>query len=243
MVERATPQRIVVIGAGGIGAPLAWALIEAGASALTLVDEDMVELGNLHRQVLFEERDVGRPKTLALAERLRALRPGVDVLTIEGRALPGTVMSLVLGAGVVVDATDNFPSRFLLADAAHLASVPIVHAAAVRWQATVLAVPPGGGPCYRCLFEDVPTGPAPDCATAGVVGSVCGVAGALAADHALCLLEGDASVGGRIVTYDGLSDRLRSVPIRARSGCILCGDSQEILAIDIERYTRGGACA
>jgi len=243
MVDRATSKRVVVIGAGGIGAPLAWALAEAGAPALTLVDDDMVELGNLHRQILFEERDVGRPKTRALAERLLALRPGIEVDTIEGRALPGTVMSLMLGAGVVVDATDNFPSRFLLADAAHLASIPIVHAAAVRWQATALAVPRGGGPCYRCLFEDMPLGPAPDCATAGVVGSVCAVAGALAADRALRLLEGDGSAGGHIVTYDGLSDRLRSVPIRARADCILCGRWSEVVAIDVERYVGGGACA
>jgi molybdopterin/thiamine biosynthesis adenylyltransferase len=92
------------------------------------------------------------------------------------------------------------------------------------------------------LFEDPPTGPAPDCATAGVVGPVCGVAGAVAADRALRLLEGDASVGGSIVTYDGLSDRLRSIPVRPRTPCALCGEARDIVAIDPERYTGGAAC-
>src|SRR6185295_13146508 len=135
-----------------------------------------------------------------------------------------------------IDATDNFASRFLLADACALAGVPVVHAAAVRWSATVMAVAPRGRPCYRCLFEDLPEGDAPDCATAGVVGPVCGVAGALAADRALRVLAGDASVYGSIATFDGLRDALRSVPVRARRGCPLCGDAPAVVNLDPMRY-------
>ncbi|HZO11621.1 MAG TPA: ThiF family adenylyltransferase, partial [Polyangiaceae bacterium] len=158
------------------------------------------------------------------------------VQTIRGRALPDSVLSICQRAALVIDATDNFASRFLLADACHLAGVPIVHAAAVRWQATVMAVAARGRPCYRCLFEDLPSDVTIDCATAGVAGPVCGVAGAVAADRALRLLAGDASASGRIVTYDGLRDRLREVPVRARASCPLCSSEAAISAIEPSRY-------
>ncbi len=251
---------VVIIGAGGIGAPLAIALVAGGVRRITVVDDDTVDVSNLHRQILFTTSDVGRSKLDAFAEAVERLAvpfsmgpraapnpgapgaPGVLVTRVPGRALPSTVASIVTGADVVVDATDNFASRFLLADACALAGVPVVHAAAVRWQATVLAVSAAGRPCYRCLFEDVPRGDAPDCATAGVVGPVCGVAGAVAADRALRILAGDASAHGHIVTYDGLRDTLRSVPVPARPGCPLCGTERIIHAILASRYLAPAAC-
>ena len=233
---------VLLVGAGGIGAPAAIALAEAGVAELAIADDDHVELGNLHRQILFSDADVGRPKLDAFAEALRRRAPGLAVTLVPGRALPSTVASIVAGAAVVLDATDNFASRFLLADAARVAGVPVVHAAAVRWRATVMAVSARGRPCYRCLFEDVPTGDAPDCATAGVVGPVCGVAGALAADRALSILAGDASAYGRITTYDGRRDRLRSVPVRRRAACPLCGDAPTIHDLSDDRYL-GARCS
>ncbi len=233
---------VVIIGAGGIGAPLAMALVAGGVRLLTVVDDDTVDVSNLHRQILFTAADVGRSKLDAFAEAIERRASGVVVTRVPGRALPSTVASIVADASVVVDATDNFASRFLLADACALAGVPVVHAAAVRWQATVLAVSAAGRPCYRCLFEDVPRGDAPDCATAGVVGPVCGVAGAVAADRALRILAGDASAHGHIVTYDGLRDTLRSVPVPARPGCPLCGSERAIHAILASRYLAPAAC-
>ena len=232
---------VVLVGAGGIGAPAALALVAAGVRSLRVADDDRVELSNLHRQILFTDADVGRPKLDALADALDRRFPGtaVSLQLHRGRALPPTVAALVAGAAVVVDATDNFASRFLLADACALAGVPVVHAAAVRWSATVMAVGPRGRPCYRCLFEDLPGGDAPDCATAGVVGPVCGIAGALAADRALRILAGDALADGAcgaIVTFDGLRDVLRSVPVRARRGCPLCGDARTVTFLDPGRY-------
>jgi adenylyltransferase/sulfurtransferase len=229
-------RRIVLIGAGGIGAPAALALGAAGLRELTVVDDDTVELSNLHRQILFGDGDVGRDKTGAFAAALERRFPELSVEVRRGRALPDTVVDLLRGAEVAIDATDNFASRFLLADAAHLAAVPIVHAAAVRWQATVMAVTPEGGPCYRCLFEDIPTEVAIDCATAGVAGPICGVAGAIAADRALRLARGDRAVEARIVTYDGRADRLREVAVPARGDCILCSRAAAISAVEAERY-------
>ncbi len=226
---------VVLVGAGGIGAPAAFALAAAGVPALRVADDDRVELSNLHRQILFGDADVGRPKLDAFADALRRRFPATAVELHRGRALPGTVSALVSGAAVVIDATDNFASRFLLADACALAGVPVIHAAAVRWAATVMAVGARGRPCYRCLFEDLPAEGAPDCATAGVAGPVCGVAGAIAADRALRVLAGE-DVCGSIVTFDGQRDLLRSVAVRARPGCPLCGEPRTLHDLDPGRY-------
>lgn len=233
---RAPAGLVVLVGAGGIGAPAALALAAAGVPAIRVADDDRVELSNLHRQILFGDADVGRPKLDAFADALAQRFPGTAVELYRGRALPGTVAALVAGAAVVVDATDNLASRFLLADACALAGVPVVHAAAVRWTATVMTVSARGGPCYRCLFEDVPAGEVPDCAGAGVVGPVCGVAGAIAADRALRVVAADASVYGAIVTFDGRRDRLRSVAVRPRRACPLCGDARTLHDLDPHRY-------
>ncbi|AUX45548.1 adenylyltransferase [Sorangium cellulosum] len=232
---------VLLVGAGGIGAPAALALAAAGLRDLRVADDDEVEITNLHRQILYDDDDIGRPKLDAFTEALRRRFPALRVDRRYGRFTPSSAAALLPGVSVVVDATDNFATRFLLADVCHLTRIPVVHAAAIRWRATVMAVSGAGGPCYRCLFEDLPSGDAPSCATAGVAGPVCGVAGAIAADRALAILAGDASVYGRIATYDGLADTLRSVAVAARPACALCGDRAAISTIDASRYVT--ACA
>jgi molybdopterin/thiamine biosynthesis adenylyltransferase len=227
---------VLLVGAGGIGHPAALALAAAGVASLLIADDDRVELSNLHRQILFRDEDVGLSKPESLASALSGRFSALAVTVLSGRILPDTALDRVARARVVVDATDNFASRFLIADACRIAGVPVVHAAAVKWRATVLAVPAEGRPCYRCLFEDIPREDAPDCATAGVAGPVCGVAGAVAADRAMRILGGDASAFGSIVTYDGRSDRLREVRVAARPGCPLCGERRTITAITPDRY-------
>jgi adenylyltransferase/sulfurtransferase len=236
-------RSILCIGAGGIAAPFALALAGAPRAALALrlvvIDDDVVEPSNLHRQILFGEDDLGQPKTLAMKRALAARAPGLEVETIDGRFLPDDALRLAAACDLLVDASDNFATRFLAADAAHLAQRPVVHAASVRWNATVLAAPARGGPCYRCLFEDLPSGDAPDCATAGVFGPVCGVSGAIAAALAIDLLLGGPAPFGRVHTYDGRRDRLRAVNVAARASCPLCGASPSLLDIDAERYVFG----
>jgi adenylyltransferase/sulfurtransferase len=233
--------RILLVGIGGVGAPCAVALAEAGVGNLLLVDEDTVEIENLHRQILFFDSDVGKSKPEVAKRALEARRARVTVEALVGRALPATVARLVDGVHAVVDATDNFASRFLLADACHLAGVPIVHAAAIRWMGTAVSTAPGGRPCYRCLFEDLPV-QAPDCATAGIVGPVCGVIGGIAAEMALLAATGNARLFGYVATFDGKTDALRLVPIAKRGSCPLCGNEPTILDLDETRYT-GPACA
>jgi len=240
-------KELLLVGAGGVGAPCALALCAAVKSgdappfSLTVIDDDRVERSNLHRQILFSEADVGRPKVEVFAAALKGLAPSLEVRTLSGRFLPDRAIELATQASLIVDATDNFASRFLMADAARIVGRPVVHAAAVRWQATALASPAGGRPCYRCLFEDLPEGPAPDCATAGVVGPVCGVAGALAADLALSILRGETRAFGFVVSFDGLADKLRRVPFKPRAGCALCGEQPDIRDISERRYA-GPVC-
>jgi adenylyltransferase/sulfurtransferase len=233
--------RILLVGTGGVGAPCALALAEAGVGALRIVDEDTVEVENLHRQILFTDADVGQSKPEVAKRSLQARRPALSVEVVVGRALPSTAAELVDGVQAVVDATDNFPSRFLLADACHLAGVPIVHAAAIRWMGTAVSTGPKGQPCYRCLFEDLPE-EAPDCATAGIVGPVCGVIGGIAAEMAVLAATGGSRLWGHVATFDGKSDCVRLVPIARRAECPLCGTQPTITDLVETRYT-GPACA
>lgn len=231
---------VLLVGAGGIGAPAGRALVASGIGSLLVLDDDDVELSNLHRQIWFGEADVGRSKVETLSRALREMSGGrCRVEPVTGRALPETVLPLLSRARVVLDGTDNFATRFLLADAGVIAGVPVVHAASVRWQGTCfVAGSAAGAPCYRCLFEDLPEGPAPDCAGAGVLGPVCGVIGALGADAALRVLQGDERIRGTIATFDGRRRAMRRVKVRPRPDCPLCGAQRSITTVDRSRYVQ-----
>ncbi|HMI86142.1 MAG TPA: HesA/MoeB/ThiF family protein [Polyangiaceae bacterium] len=236
--ERLSSARILLVGTGGVGAPAAIALAEAGVGTLVLADEDRVEMANLHRQLLFEESDIGQSKLDASKRALERRRPGIAIELFRGRALPATAYALARDVDAVVDATDNFASRFLLADACRLAEKPVVHVAAIRWIGTAVSTAPRGAPCYRCLFEDLPDA-APDCATAGIVGPVCGVIGGIAAEMALRAAVGDTRLFGRVATFDGRTDELRLVPVARRHDCSLCGPHPTIVDLVETRYTGG----
>jgi adenylyltransferase/sulfurtransferase len=220
--------RVAIVGVGGLGAPAAIALARAGVGTLVLVDDDTVDRSNLHRQILFRDRDAGRLKLEAAAERLGAkceLRPG--------RLTPSTT-DLLDDVDVILECSDNYATKFLAADVARLKKRPIVHGAAIRWVGTAFAVGPEGGPCYRCLFEDIPPGAQAGCDVAGVVGPVCGIVGALQADLAIGFLTGN-SRAGTLYSLDGLRDELRTIAVAPRNQCPLCG-VQTIDAIDASRY-------
>jgi molybdopterin/thiamine biosynthesis adenylyltransferase len=228
--------RVLLVGAGGLGCPAALALARAGVGTIAIADDDVVEETNLHRQILFDEADVGAPKAEAAAQALERLALGVRAYAVGSRVLPHNAVQLVQRADVVVEGSDNFATKFLVADACAIAGVPVVHAAAVRWIGTVLGVGPGGVPCLRCLFEDIPREGAPNCAEAGVMGPMVGIVGAIQADLALSLLDGEP-VEGTLVTFDGLTDALRRRTIPSRGDCPLCARPPTIQHIDPERYT------
>jgi len=235
----------LVVGVGGLGCPVALALAEAGVGRIVLCDDDVVDSTNLHRQILFSESDVGADK-LDAAERAlyrAGALPG-SIELVRSRFLPDNARELARGVDVVIEGADNFATKFLCADACFLEQRPVVHGAAVRLRATVLCVSASGAPCYRCLFEDLPSGAsAPNCAEAGVLGPVVGFAGALMADRALSMLLGDASVFGNLVSYDGKADRARELSLAARAQCALCSPERSIDTITYERYTAPSCAA
>jgi molybdopterin/thiamine biosynthesis adenylyltransferase len=241
--HRLSRASVLVVGAGGLGCPATLALARAGIGRIVLSDDDVVEASNLHRQILFSDEDIGRDKLDSAERALRRAGFGGTVERVRSRFLPDNARTLSANVDVVVEGADNFATKFLAADACRLEGRPVIHGAAVRFRATAWAVGADGAPCYRCLFEDLPReGAQASCAEAGVMGPVVGLAGALMADLALRVLLGRPSVTGRLFTYDGLSDRLRTVEVLPRAGCALCGLRPSISDIEETRYT-GAICA
>lgn len=245
--ERDALQRrsALVVGVGGLGCPVALALAEAGVGRIVLCDDDLVDVTNLHRQILFNESDVGADKLEAAERALYRLgaRPG-SIELVRSRFLPDNARELARSVDVVIEGADNFATKFLCADACFLEHRPVVHGAAVRLRGTVLCVAPEGAPCYRCLFEDLPRGAAaPNCAEAGVLGPLVGFIGALMADRALSILLAERDVFGNLVSFDGKVDRARELTLHARAGCALCSSERSITTITYDRYTAASCAA
>jgi molybdopterin/thiamine biosynthesis adenylyltransferase len=217
------------------------ALAHAGVHTLGLCDDDEVDRGNLHRQILFRDEDVGAPKLDAAARALHSLAPALEVRLHPTRLLPDNADALVRDYDLVLEGSDNFATKFLAADACRIAGVPVVHASAVRWVGTVLAVGPHGRPCYRCLFEDVPEGEVDSCAEAGVFGPVVGLVASAQVDLGLRAIDGEP-VAGSLVTFDGRSDVWRRRTLAARADCPLCSEKPSIVSASSQNYV-SPACA
>ena len=215
--------RVLIAGVGGLGAPAAEALAAAGVGTLGLFDPDVVDVSNLHRQPLYDDEAIGRPKAAVAAERLCALAPGLDV-EWEPRAITAGDAPLVARFDVLLDGTDSIAAKFLMNDLAVAAERPLVHAGVVGLRAQLLTVLPRRTACYRCIFE---TPPPPDeavsCTEAGVLGPLPALAGALQAAEAVRVLRGGAAFADRLLTIDAWSGTWRSVPLARRLTCAVCG--------------------
>jgi molybdopterin-synthase adenylyltransferase len=231
---------VLVVGAGGLSCPVLSVLVDSGVTRLTLLDDDRVEVSNLHRQPLYEDRDVGRLKVEAAAEALaRRVPTGTLALRcVVDRLAPDNALSLFERHALVIEGSDNYATKFLAADAARVVGVPIVQAGAVRFAGWALGVLPTEGPCMRCIFEDIPRGQPETCNIAGVLGPVVGVLGALEATLALELLHGHTRAAGVLWSFDALEGGLRRRRVQARADCALCrGDIRDLSS---DRYI--GAC-
>ena len=236
--------RVLCIGVGGLGAPVTSVLArrgpDAGALSLTLLDDDVVDATNLHRQTLFSEGDVGAAKVTRAAEVLgRWAAETATPLGIEAqqqRFTPSNAEALARSHDVIVEGADNLATKFLAADAAGLTGRPVVHAGVVRWSGWAKAVWPGHGACLRCVFEDVPRDRVETCAEAGVVGALVGVVGAVQAGLLLRVLAGDRAAAETITRVDARAGVARTVPVRARRDCPLCGDHRDIVDLSAARY-------
>src|SRR5437016_10527980 len=220
-------SRVLLIGAGGLGSPAAFYLAAAGVGTLGIIDADVVEESNLQRQILHNTQRVGQYKAESARETIEALNPDVKVITHIERLDESNVARIIADYDVIIDGTDNFPTRYLLNDAALLANKPVVHGSVFRFEGQVTIFKPYDGPCYRCLYpEPPPPTLAPSCAEAGVLGVLPGIIGILQATETIKLLLdlGDPLVG-RLMTYDALAGEFNELRLFRDPKCPACGEN------------------
>lgn len=224
--QRLLDSSIAVIGAGGLGSPAIMYLAAAGVGTIGIVDDDAVEVSNLQRQILHRSANVGNPKTESAAQAAAGLNPETNLRTHQVRLSAANAEEILGDYDVVIDGTDNLPTRYLLNDAAVRLRIPVVHGSVFRFEGQVSVFNPYIGPCYRCLFpEPPPADLTPTCAEAGVFGVVPGVIGTMQATEALKLILGVGSpLVGRLVTYDALEQDTHTVRFDRDPACASCGD-------------------
>lgn len=239
--EKLLASRVAVVGAGGLGSPVALYLAAAGVGTLVLVDFDVVDASNLQRQILHNHQRVGQPKVASARTTLEALNPDIRIVSHQTQLQASNVLELLEGCDLVVDGADNFPTRYLLNDASLHLRVPVVHGAIFRFEGQVSVFSPYRGPCYRCLF---PTPPPPEltpnCAEAGVLGVLPGIIGSIQAMEALkILLDLGDTLQGRLLLYDALDQHFQTVSVKRNPACPACGDeTSPPTLIDYDQYCR-----
>jgi molybdopterin/thiamine biosynthesis adenylyltransferase/rhodanese-related sulfurtransferase len=225
--QRLLDSKVLLLGAGGLGSPSALYLAAAGVGTLGIVDMDVVDASNLQRQILHNLERIGDRKVDSAKKTLTAMNPDVNVVTHDVRVGADNVVSLFSEYDLVVDGTDNFPTRYLVNDASVLTGTPVVHGSIFRFEGQVTVFDPAaGGPCYRCLVpEPPPPELAPSCAEAGVLGVLCGIIGSLEAAEAIkMLLKIGEPLVGRLLAYDALAEEFRTFRYRRDPACPTCGD-------------------
>ena len=231
--------KVLLLGAGGLGSPSAYYLAAAGVGTLGLVDDDVVDASNLQRQILHNTTRIGISKVESAQKTLTELNPDVRVVPHQVRLTSDNVLDIIKDYDVIVDGADNFPTRYLLNDAALMLRKPVVHASIFRFEGQMTTFLPYDGPCYRCLYpEPPPAGMAPSCNEAGVLGVLPGVVGVLQATEAVKILLGiGQTLSGRLLIYDALASRFRELKLRRDPQCVVCSDEKKpIELIDYEAF-------
>lgn len=230
--------KVLIIGAGGLGAPVAMYLAAAGVGTIGIVDADEVDLSNLQRQIIHGTADIGKAKVKSAKETMEAMNPDVTVKTYRMFVDSTNIRELVREYDFVIDGTDNFPAKFLINDACVLEGKPFSHAGIIRFKGQLMTYVPGQGPCYRCVFKNPPPKDAvPTCKQAGVIGAMGGVIGSLQAMEAIKYLIGVGEpLTGSLLTYDALDMKFNKIKIKRDCKCAVCGDNPTILEpIDYEQ--------
>ncbi len=231
--DRLRRAKVLIVGVGGLGCPVATYLAAAGVGTLGLVDPDMVSLDNLHRQPLYSTEDVGEPKAFVAGRRLREMNPGVEVHIHSVALGPENAQELIRGYDLVCDGTDNFAARYAINDACVVLGKVNVHASVFQFQGQISVFAPGG-PCYRCLFPKPPVaGFAPSCAEAGVLGAIVGVMGTLQGAEALKVLLGAGEpLIGRLLLFEGLKSTFDTISVTRDPDCPCCGKNPNLALLD-----------
>ncbi|HEY2919440.1 MAG TPA: molybdopterin-synthase adenylyltransferase MoeB [Candidatus Binatia bacterium] len=231
--------KVLLVGAGGLGSPAAYYLAAAGVGTLGIIDNDVVDISNLQRQILHANDRVGTPKVESAKKTLEALNPDVKVIPYQAKLTSENIMDIIKDYDLVVDGCDNFPTRYLVNDACVLAGKPNVHGSIFQFEGQATVFYPGKGPCYRCLYpEPPPAEMAPSCAEAGVLGVLPGLIGVIEALEAIKIIlgKGDTLVG-RLVHFNTLTMEINTLKLRRDPSCPMCGDNPTIhQLIDYEEF-------
>ena len=224
--QKLLDSKVLLLGAGGLGSPAALYLAAAGVGTIGIIDMDVVDVSNLQRQILHNMERVGERKVDSAKKTLTALNPDVNVATYDVRLGADNILEIIDGYDLIVDGTDNFPTRYLVNDASLLKRIPVVHGSIFRFEGQVTVFDPYNGPCYRCLIPEPPPAElAPSCAEAGVLGVLPGIVGSIQAIEAIKMLLGlgDPLVG-RLLAYDALEETFRTFKVRRDPECPACGE-------------------
>ncbi|MCH8222293.1 MAG: molybdopterin-synthase adenylyltransferase MoeB [Chloroflexi bacterium] len=231
-------SKVLIVGAGGLGSPIAMYLALAGVGTIGIVDFDIVDLSNLQRQILHQNKDVGVRKVISARETLEAYNPDVNVILHEVPIDSTNAMDIIPNYDIIVNGADNFPTRYLVNDASYLAGKPLVDGSILLFDGQASTYIPGQG-CYRCVFpEPPPPGEVPSCAEAGVLGALPGIIGTIQATEVIKVILGKGEpLAGRMLLLDALAMDFRIVKVRRNSKCPLCGDNPTITElIDYEQF-------
>jgi len=237
--EKLLSAKVLIVGAGGLGSPVASYLAGAGVGTLGIVDSDEVELSNLHRQMIYSSEDIGKKKAITAQNRLQRVNPDVKVIPYVLRLSSENIMEVIKDYDIVVDGTDNFPTRYLVNDACILAKKTLVFGAFFRYEGQAMVIKPEEGPCIRCMFPSPPPpGLVPSCQEASVLGALAGVIGLIQATETLKLILGIGEpLIGKLVLFDALGMDLTKMNVRKDRDCPICGEKPTIKElIDYDQF-------
>lgn len=217
--------RVLVVGAGGLGSPVGLYLAAAGVGTIGIIDNDVVELSNLQRQIIHATSDVGHPKVESATDAMQALNPEVTVRPYRSQLCADNVMSIIKEYDFVVDGTDNFAAKFLVNDACFLSGIPFSHGGVLRFSGQAMTVLPGQSSCYRCVFRHPPPDDAvSSCSQAGILGAIAGILGTIQATEVLKFITGTGQLlTDTLLTFDALTMNFRKIPLSRQEDCPVCG--------------------
>ncbi|MBT3880303.1 MAG: molybdopterin-synthase adenylyltransferase MoeB [Candidatus Scalindua sp.] len=232
-------SKVFLVGAGGLGSPAAFYLAAAGIGKIGISDNDVVDFSNLQRQILHSTKDVGRPKVQSAKETLEDLNPDIEVIPYTERLNSENIIDIIKDYDVILDGSDNFPTRYLVNDACVMLGKPLSHGSIFRFDGQATTILPGKGPCYRCLYETPPPPDlVPSCQEAGVLGIIAGIIGVIQATEVIKLQLGKGNLlNGKLLIYDSLDMDFKKLKIQRNPACPMCGDNPTIKElIDYEEF-------
>ena len=237
--EKLLKAKVLIIGAGGLGSPCALYLASAGVGKIGIVDSDAVELNNLQRQILHSTANIGKAKVESAQERLNSINPDIEVIPYKARLTSENILDIIKDYDIIVDGSDNFPTRYLVNDACVLSKKPLSHGGIFRFDGQAITIIPGQSACYRCLFpEPPPPGLVPSCQEAGILGAVAGAIGVIQANEALKYILGIGELlTGKLLVFNALDSSFRQVKVPRDPKCAICSDKPTITKlIDYQEF-------